>query len=220
MKYLNRFFNYIKESNQFDLDEIESMLLPIKDMGINFIVSKHGTSSDTIFNGEYSGHKYLSINFRLDSLKSESLIVSSYESVYINDDKVWEFFDELLSFRGRLLESDLSNDCLIRFNEVRGEHNIRLILIGDKDDEGPKLLELSQRMKSELNNMRTDFAYDTIITYNDGYIIVKTSEYSYTDRKLKNLINRSLNLHSMSFDDIKIEKTMDGMEILNKIELK
>ena len=220
MKYLDRFFTYIKESNQFDLDEIDSMLLPVKDMGINVIVSRQGTSGDTIFNGKYNGYKYLSISFRLDSLKSESLIVSSYESTYINDDKIWDFFDELLAFRGRLLEAGLSNDCLIRFNEIRGEHTIRLVLIGDKEDDDYRLLELSQRMKSQLNNMRTDFAYDTIVTYDDGYIMVKTSEYSYTDRKLKNLINRSLNLDSMSFDDIKVKKTKEGMDIFNKIELK
>lgn len=215
MKYLNRFFNYIKESNQFDLDEIKSMLLPVEDMGIDIVMS-----DGTIFDGEYSGHDYLSITFRLNSLKSESLIVNSYGSKFINDDKIWEFFDEFLTFRGRLLQNGLSNDCLIRFYEVRGEHIIKIILIGDKGNKDSRLLELSQRMRSELNKMRTDFSYDTTVTYNDNYIIVKTSEYSYSDRKLKNLINRSLKLHSMSFDDIKIEKTIDEMDVVNKIELK
>lgn len=220
MKYLNRFFNYIKESNQFDLDEIETMLLPVSDMGIGVAVSEQRI----VFNGEYSGHNYLNISFTFDSLKSESLIIepnySSYEATYINDDKIWNFFDELLDFRSRLLETGLSNDCLIRLNEIRDNHIIQLVLIGDKEDDDYILLELSQRMKSQLNKMTTDFSYHTTINYNDNYIIIRTSEHCYTDRKLKSLINRSLNLDSMSFDDIRIEKTKNGRVIFNKIKLK
>lgn len=214
MKYLDRFFNYIKESNQFDLDEIRNMLLPVKDMDIVTMIS-----DGTIFKGEYNGHKYLNIRFRLNTLNSDSLIVNSYESTYINDDKIWEFFDELLAFRGRLLESGLSNDCLIKFNEIRGEHIVTVVLIGEKEED-IKLLEFSQRIKAQLNKMKTDFSYDTVVTFNDSYIMIKTSEFSYSDRKLRNLLNRSMNLDTMSFDDIKIEKTQDDMEIFNKIELK
>lgn len=214
MKYLDRFFNYIKESNQFDLDEIRNMLLPVKDMGVVTMIS-----DGTIFKGEYNGHKYLNIRFRLNTLNSDSLIVNSYESTYINDDKIWDFFDELLAFRGRLLESGLSNDCLIKFNEIRGEHSVTVVLIGEKEED-IKLLEFSQRIKSQLNKMITDFSYDTVVTFNDSYIMIKTSEFSYSDRKLRNLLNRSMNLDTMSFDDINIEKTQDGMEIFNKIELK
>lgn len=214
MKYLDRFFNYIKESNQFDLDEIRNMLLPVKDMDIVTMIS-----DGTIFKGEYNGHKYLNIRFRLNTLNSDSLIVNSYESTYINDDKIWEFFDELLAFRGRLLESGLSNDCLIKFNEIRGEHIVTVVLIGEKEED-IKLLEFSQRIKAQLNKMKTDFSYDTVVTFNDSYIMIKTSEFSYSDRKLRNLLNRSMNLDTMSFDDINIEKTQDGMEIFNKIELK
>lgn len=220
MKYLDRFFTYIKESNQFDLDEINSMLLPVKDMDIDFTILGQGASDNYLVNGMYNGHKYLHIKFKLNSLRTESLIINSYESEYISDDKVWEFLEELLSFRVRALNGRLCNECLIQFNNIRNDQFITLLLVGDKENDNIELLELSEKMKSRLYSMSTEFSYDTIVTYHGDYIMVKTSEYFYTDRKFKNLINRCLNLDSMSFGDLKIEKTKEGNFIFNKIELK
>lgn len=230
MKYLNGFYSYIKESKDFDKDDIESMLLPIKDLGLSYSINEGITVSA---DGDKKNHnkKYLRINISFNSLKSSDLIVNSFRKKYIDDDRFWEILDELLSLRSRLLENEITN-CLIDFSNNRDGINpyISILLIGDEDDSNEdykKLSNLSSKMRAILNASRTDFSYDTTITLHNDFIIVKSIDYSYTDRKLMSLIRKSVDLDNLSLEDIKVTKIDNDPEergsfrdVINKIEIK
>lgn len=217
MKYLNEFFNYVKES-KVDLEDIDHMLLSIKDLGIDYHSSK-----GTLFGGKYNNHEYVRINFTFNNLSTEK-IIANYEFKPIDDNRIWDLFDDLLSFRSRLLDSDKFTNCLIKFYKDK----LTVIFIGVKLKEN-KLLELSQRMKSNLSSMKTDFSYDTIVEYIPkdeysikDYIRVKTGYISYTYRKLKSIIKRSLPTE-LNYSELEIKETElreEFDDIVNIITLK
>jgi hypothetical protein len=223
MRYLDNFFNYIKESKEIDKSEIESMLLPITDMGVRINYNQGIISSATSIEDKNHGKSYLKITLWLPFHRSD-LIIDSNRSRWINDDLFWELLDELLSFRARLLENKITN-CLINFNN-RQDHDayISIVLVGDdvEKDDIFILSEISSKLKSTLNSMSSDFSYNTIVRLNDDHIMVESS-YEYTDRKFNNLLRRS----DIDLDQIKITKIEpDTAEppyrkrIYNKIELK
>lgn len=223
MKYLNNFFNYIKESKEIDKSEIEYMLLPITDMGVKIQYSNGIISSASYIDNVNHGKAYLKINLWLP-FKRTDIIVDSYRMKWVDDELFWELLDELLSFRARLLENKITN-CLIDFNN-RQDHDayVRIVLVGDEveKDDHFILTEMSHKLKSTLNSMSTDFSYNTIVILNDDHIMVESS-YEYTDRKFNNFLRRS----GIDLDKIKITKIEPDTEepsyrrrIYNKIELK
>ena len=209
MKYLQPFFNYIKESNDIDKSMVEEILLPIKDLG--FTVNLREGTLVGVDNGDKNhGKKYLAIHIRLDSVKTTNLI-TTYTSQHIDDDNFWELLDEILALRGRMLDTGLTN-CVIDFSNRRGDGHmpyISLLLIGDEDntDKGRmNLIELEKRITAKLNSMRSDFSYGTYCRLHDDHILVKSDGWSYTDRKFNNLINRSIEGSDLSLSDFNIEK--------------
>ena len=64
MKYLSRFVTYLNESNEditdLSKEELDQMLIPITDLGIEYSL----TEPRTITEGEFSGYKSMNINFR------------------------------------------------------------------------------------------------------------------------------------------------------------
>ncbi len=211
MKYLEKFYNYIKESNDIDKSLVEEMLLPIKDLG--FVCNlREGTLIGVNPGDKNHGKKYLSIHIPLDGVKTTNLI-TTYTGERIDDSNFWELLDEILSLRGRMLDTGLTN-CVIDFSNKRGNYMpyISLLLIGDKDntDKGRmNLIELEKRITSKLNSMRSDFSYGTYCRLHDDHILVKADGYSYTDRKFNNLLNRSLERSDLSLSDFNIDKVRD-----------
>jgi hypothetical protein len=218
MKYLDSFFNYIKESKEIDKSEVESMLLPITDMGVNINYSNGIISSADSTDDKNHGKSYLRVTMRLP-FKRTDIIVDSYRMKWIDDILFWDLLDELLSFRARLLENKITN-CLINFNN-RQDHDayISIVLVGDEveKDDSFVLSEMSSKLKSTLNSMSSDFSYNTIVRLNDDHIMVESS-YEYTDRKFNNFLRRS----GIDLDKIKINKEVlyNPVRIYNKIELK
>lgn len=211
MKHLQPFFNYIKESNDIDKSVVEEMLLPIKDLGFT-VDLREGTLVGVDIGDKNHGKKYLAIHITLDSVKTTNLI-TTYTSQHIDDDKFWELLDEILSLRGRMLDTGLTN-CVIDFSNLRDSrmHYISLLLIGDEDniDKGRmNLIELEKRITAKLNSMRSDFSYGTYCRLHDDHILVKSDGWSYTDRKFNSLLNRSIEGSDLSLSDFNIDKTQN-----------
>jgi hypothetical protein len=209
MKYLNKFYNYIKESKILDIDEVKSTLYYINDLGFTTNL-RTGTLVD--FGGdEYIGRKYISIYITLDGLKFANLM-TNYPSKFIDDSKFWDLLDEILSLRGRLIDLGLATNCLIDFSNKRDGYMpyISLTLVGDKDENWNKLIELERRLLSKLNSMRSDFSYGTLIELRGDHIYIKSDSFGYTHRKLNNLINRSIEGSELSISDFSIEKNQNS----------
>jgi hypothetical protein len=210
MKYLNRFYNYIKESKDIDIDEVNHFLLPITDLGFTTNL-RSGTLVD-LDGGEYNGRRYLAIHITLDGLKTANLI-TTYNGKYIDDSNFWELLGEISSIRGRLIDSGVVADCLIDFSNKRGGYMpyISITLVGEKDDsDSIKLIELERRISSKLNSMKSDFSYGTYCRLYDDHIYIKSDSFGYTDRKLNNLINRSIEGSELSISDFNIEKNQNS----------
>lgn len=210
MKHLTNFFQYLKENDEYSLDDVNDMLIPIDDIGVDKHIKEGVVSS-----GKYEGDKFISISFLTYKLEKTSASGVNYISDYISDDKIWELLDEIVLLKRRALDLENFKDCLINFTD-----RINLLLIIENKGEVDELLNLSNRMRAILNKSKTDFSYDTIISYSDGVIKVRTSSYSHTERKLKSLIKKSLNDIKMS--DISIdERPAENMnEVITLITLK
>ena len=94
MKYLHKFLQHLNESQDItDLskEELDEMLLPIKDLDIEYSFQ----APRTITEGEYEGYTSMNIIFR-NSFKTGPM--GGYTEMII-DDKFWEFLDELISLR-------------------------------------------------------------------------------------------------------------------------
>lgn len=216
MKHLDKFYNYITESNKtLDISEIKMHLLPISDMGIEVIyhdyveINKEG--SDVFLESIKISFKITHVDYVIrDKFTSRKLQV-------IDDDVFWEFLDEMISFKDRL--GDFGINFLINFfNNDRG-FIFTLYLLGDKvekDDNLRALTIIYNKLYSMLNGSRTDYAYDTMCELKDGNITIYTGNYSYTDRKFNSLIKRS----GVDRTKINIEKSEGNGNTYNRITIK
>ena len=95
MRYLEKFVNYLNESvedvTDLTKEELNDLLIPITDLGVEYSF----TSPKVITDGEFSGHRSLSIQFK-NSFKT---IVSSGVTEEIVDDRFWIFLDELIALK-------------------------------------------------------------------------------------------------------------------------
>lgn len=205
MKHLKEFFNYIKESKSIDREEIASMLLPISDMGLNISYSEGTIISATSIDDKNHGRRYLKVSINLDRLNKSDIILDGFRRKEIDDDRFWEILDEILSLRSRLMEEHITN-CLIDFIIRDNYSSISLILVGDKEEEKSDeslLTELRSILRARLNNMTTDFSYNTVVSLSRSgqkvWVDVKTSALDYTDRKFNNLL-RGIDMSKFSVE--------------------
>ena len=197
MKYLHKFFQHLNESHDItDLtkEELEEMLLPIKDLDITYSFGE----PRTITEGEYEGYTSMNIVFR-SSFKSGSM--GGYTEMII-DDKFWEFLDELISFKNRLESVQVSIAPSFK-------HNIVVSFIQNSKVEGDlfKIQKLYNQMSKKTTASKSDFVNtmtkrlykdDLKITVNcNGY-----REGAYTDRKWNGLFR------GIDFSEFNIEKNI------------
>jgi hypothetical protein len=196
MKYLHKFFRHLNESldiTDLSKEELDEMLLPIKDLEIEYSFQE----ARTITEGEFEGYKSMNITFR-NSFKTAP--IGGYTEM-ITDDKFWEFLDELIAFKNRLESVQVSINtnwkwgivvCFIQNAKVEGD----LFKIQKLYNEMTKRTSVS---KSDFtNNMTKRLDKENLkITVNcSGYD--QTS--SYTDRKWNGLFR------GVDFSEFNIEK--------------
>jgi hypothetical protein len=104
LKYFENFVNYLNESTEDVTDltkeELDELLIPITDLGVQYTFS----SPRVITDGEFSGYKSMSIVFR----NSFQLGPSGGYTDQIIDEKFWDFLDELIALKNRLESAKVS----------------------------------------------------------------------------------------------------------------
>jgi hypothetical protein len=196
MKYLENFVNYLNESTEditdLSKEELDEMLIPIKDLDVEYSFSE----PRTITEGEFSGYKSMNIIFR-NSFKLGS---SGGYTEQIIDDKFWEFLDELIALKNRLESSRVSINPHMR-------HHIIVTFIQKAKVEGSLFLvqQLYNEMTKRTSASKSDFVNTmTKRLYKDELkIVVSCNGYregAYTDRKWNGLFR------GIDFSEFNVEK--------------
>lgn len=195
MRYLEKFITYIKESGEditdLSKEEIEDLLIPITDLGIDVSFSE----PRIITTGEFYGHKSLNIVFR----NNFKLGPGGGYSEQIIDPKFWNFLEELIAFKRRLE----SNRVSIGMN---WRHHIILTFVQKAKVEGDLLLmqELYNKMHEKTSAAKSDFANSMIKSFSKDKIVITCGgglrEAEYTDRKWNGLFR------GIDFSKFNVEK--------------
>ena len=199
MKYLQEFYNYLKESdsNIVDLskEDIEEMLLPISDMGIEWDMSE----PKVLTTGEFSGQKSVSIRFKNDFETGDF----GYYTQQIIDDKFWSFLNELLELKLRLESAKVSIN-------TNWQNYIVMTFVQKSKVEGPEftLQKLFNEIGKKMREGRSDFINNMTreISLRDQKITLAVS-HDWTDRKW-NLFKRDLDLSKFDVDIQRQEKRL------------
>ena len=197
MKYLNRFVNYLNESHDItDLskEELEEMLIPIRDLDITYTFSE----PRTITEGEYEGHTSMNITFR-NSFKMGPM--GGYTEMII-DDKFWEFLDELIAFKNRLESVQVSINTSWKWGIV-------VCFIQNAKVEGDlfKIQKLYNEMTKRTSASKSDFVNGMTKRFDKENMIITVNcngygDGAYTDRKWNGLFR------GIDFSDFNVEKNI------------
>jgi len=194
MKYLNKFYNYIIESQEDITDltkeDLDDLLLPISDLGIEYSFQ----DPTTVTEGEYEGYTSMSVifknNFKTGLIGGREMII---------DKRFWEFLDELISFKNRLESDQVSIST--KWNYV-----IVLTFVQKSKVEGDLFLlqKLFNEMSKRTNVSKSDFSNSMVKKLNkDELKIVVTCggwrESQYTDRKWNGLF-RGIDFSNFNVD--------------------
>lgn len=213
MKHLERFFNYIVESTEsaeFDKDYLEELLVPMKDLGVSVNIDDYTGLIKPVIKGEFLGRGYITVSFRLDNF--ESVGSDEYFGGYrnmVSDEKVWEFLDELISFKNRLN----SDKVLFYFNINQGgifnpAFGISFLVPGELNSDIIELEKAYDIIRRKSNRGSTDFSYNTTLNLDreNKELIIRCS-MAYTDRKFNNLIS---DIDKSLFNIEKVSEERDG----------
>jgi hypothetical protein len=205
MKYLHKFIQYLNESQDItDLskEELNDLLLPIRDLDIEYSF----TPPRTITEGEYEGHTSMNITFR-NSFKTGPM--GGYTEMII-DEKFWEFLDELIALKNRLESVQVSIN-------TNWKNYIVVSFIQNTKVEGDlfKIQKLYNEMSKKTSDSKSDFVNGIVMRLNkeELKIIVNCNGFgqgSYTDRKWNGLF-RGLN-----FSDFNVEKIVKNTSFGDK----
>ncbi len=197
LKYFENFVNYLNESTEdvtdLSKDELDELLIPMTDLGIEYSI----TTPRVITDGEFSGYKSLNIQFR----NSFNLGPAGGYTEQIIDEKFWDFLDELIALKNRLESSRVSINTNWR-------HGIVVTFIQKAKVEGDlfTIQKLYNEMSVRTNASKSDFSNGMIKRFNkDELKIVVTCGGSfgsaeYTDRKWNGLFR------GIDFSKFNVEK--------------
>ena len=194
LKYFENFVNYINESNEdindLSKEELDELLIPIKDLGIEYSL----TEPRTITEGEFSGYKSMNINFR----NTFKVGPSGGYTEQIIDDKFWDFLDELIALKNRLESSKVTIN-------TNWKHHIVVTFVQKSKVEGDLFLvqQLYNEMTKRTSASKSDFVNGMTkkLDKEELKITVNCSGFSsYTDRKWNGLFR------GIDFSKFNVEK--------------
>jgi len=194
MKYLHKFLQHLNESQDItDLskEELDEMLLPIKDLEIEYSYQE----PRTITEGEYEGYTSMNIVFR-NNFKTGPM--GGYRDMII-DEKFWEFLDELIAFKSRLESVQVSI-------EPSFKHSIVVSFIQNAKVEGDlfKIQKLYNELVKRTSVSKSDFSANmTKRLYKDELKITVRCGEGYTERKWNGLFR------GIDFSDFNVEKNVE-----------
>jgi hypothetical protein len=216
MRYLEKFVNYLNESTEDVTDltkeELDELLIPITDLGIQYTFS----SPRVITDGEFSGYKSMSIVFR----NSFQLGPSGGYTDQIIDEKFWDFLDELIALKNRLESAKVSIGTNWR-------HHIVVTFIQKAKVEGDLFIiqKLYNDMNLRTNASKSDFTNNMTknLDKENLKIIVRCNavsiEASYTDRKWNGLF-RGIDFSKFNVEKEITEDRFGGKSAVVTITLK
>ena len=191
MKYLHKFFQHLNESQDItDLskEELDEMLLPIKDLEISYNL----TEPRTITEGEYAGYTSMNIIFR-SNFKTGPM--GGYTEMII-DEKFWEFLDELIALKNRLESVQVSIAPSFKYNIV-----VSFIQNAKVEGDLFKIQKLYNEMAKRTNIAKSDFSNNMTKRLNKEELkITVHCGDGYTDRKWNGLFR------GIDFSEFNIEK--------------
>lgn len=195
MKYLHKFLQHLNESQDItDLskEELHEMLLPIKDLEIEYSFQ----DPRIITEGEYAGYTSMNIVFRSNFKMGP---MGGYTEMII-DDKFWEFLDELIALKNRLESVQVSIATSFRYNVV-----VSFIQNAKVEGDLFKIQKLYNDMNKRTSASKSDFVNcmtkkldkeELKITVNcNGF-----REGAYTDRKWNGLFR------GIDFSEFNVDK--------------
>jgi hypothetical protein len=197
LKYFENFVNYLNESTEDVTDltkeELDELLIPITDLGIEYSFNTPRVITD----GEFSGYKSMNIQFK----NSFQLGPSGGYTEQIIDDKFWDFLDELIALKNRLESAKVSISTNWR-------HYIVVTFIQKAKVEGDlfTIQKLYNEMSVRTNASKSDFTNNMTkkidkenlkITVNCGGSF---GSAEYTDRKWNGLFR------GIDFSKFNVEK--------------
>jgi hypothetical protein len=194
MKYLHNFLRHLNESSEditdLSKEDLDELLLPIADLGIEYSFSE----PRTITEGEFSGYKSINIIFR----NSFKLGPSGGYTEQIIDDKFWEFLDELIALKNRLESVQVSINPHMR-------HHIVVTFIQNAKVDGDlfKIQKLYNEMTKRTNASKSDFVNCMTKRLNKEELkITVNCNSAYTDRKWNGLFR------GIDFSEFNVDKNI------------
>jgi hypothetical protein len=191
MKYLHKFLQHLNESQDItDLskEELDEMLLPIKDLEISYNL----TEPRTITEGEYAGYTSMNIVFR-SNFKTGPM--GGYTEMII-DEKFWEFLDELIALKNRLESFQVSIAPSFKYNIV-----VSFIQNAKVEGDLFKVQKLYNEMTKRTSIAKSDFSNNMTKRLNKEELkITVHCGDGYTDRKWNGLFR------GIDFSEFNIEK--------------
>jgi hypothetical protein len=216
MRYLEKFVNYLNESTEDITDltkeELDELLIPITDLGVEYSFSPPRVITD----GEFSGYKSMNIIFR----NSFQLGAAGGYTEQIIDEKFWDFLDELIALKNRLESVKVSIGTNWR-------HHIVVTFIQNAKVEGDlfTIQKLYNDMNLRTNASKSDFTNNMTKNLNkeELKITVKCNgvwdQASYTDRKWNGLF-RGIDFSKFNLEKEITEDRFGGKSAVVTITLK
>ena len=197
LKYFENFANYLNESTEdlTDLtkEELDELLIPITDLGVEYSFSPPRVITD----GEFSGYKSMNIIFR----NSFQLGASGGYTEQIIDEKFWDFLDELIALKNRLESSKVSIG-------TNWKHHIVVTFIQKAKVEGDlfTIQKLYNEMNVRTSASKSDFSNNMTKSLDKENLKITVNcngswdTASYTDRKWNGLFR------GIDFSKFNVEK--------------
>lgn len=197
MRYLHKFLHHLNESQDItdiSKEELDEMLIPIKDLEIYYSL----TEPRTITEGEFEGFTSMNIVFR-NNFKTGPM--GGYRDMII-DERFWEFLDELIAFKNRLESVQVSIAQTLNYNIV-----VSFIQNAKVEGDLFKIQKLYNEMTKRTNVSKSDFVNGMTkkLDKEELKITVNCSGFgagSYTDRKWNGLFR------GIDFSEYNIEKNI------------
>lgn len=193
------FLDYINESSEVNTGHLDEYLTSIKDLGIEYQISP----VSTLTNGKFAGRSCVTVQFNLEKLHTINMS-PVIDREMISDDRIWEFLDELISFKNRV-DSD---KVALHFSPIGAHWRIGIsFLVGQESTSGKEfeLLKLYNEIRTRHLRGKSDFHNSMTDKIENNRVIINVSG-DYTDRKL-NLFLRGIDLSGF---DINIKKRADN----------
>jgi hypothetical protein len=190
MKHITKFVKFLTESEEWDKDDLNDFLIPLKHIGIEVIIENKRTA----LSGEYEGREITTIRIFLTNLKKVGVgngVGLDYGTIY--DERIWEILDEVCTLKRRL-ESDKvfihMTTAEIKVSYLHGQVDTNSIEF--------RLKKLKAEIDSKHRSAKSDFANGVVVEVKNDSVIVNCSMF-YTRRKW-NALTKGIDFSNWNLD--------------------